>query len=105
MLNVKLDGDAKLAQISKEGYYYLNSVLVNGKENWMQYQGSNAIWYDNHYKTWNIGAKNNLGTSRYSLCSTNDAIRPEEVTSWIVNLDKNGKWMKTTKVFGSISKY
>ena len=103
-LNVKLDGDAKLAQIGKEGYYTLNSILVNGRRNWIQNQGSNAIWYDNLNKTWNIGAKQNLGTSSWSLYSTNDTDRPEEATTWIVNLNIDGSWMTTTNVFGSISK-
>ena len=104
LLNVKLDGDAKLAQTGKEGYYTLNSILVNGRRNWIQYQGSNAIWYDDYHKTWNIGVKQNLGTSSCSIYSTNDAAIPEEATTWMVlNID-NGSWTTTTKVFGSISK-
>ena len=104
LLNVKLNGDAKLAQGSSEGYYTLNSTPVNGKQNWIHVQGSVAIWYDQKFKNWKIGPEKNLGTSRCYLKSTNDAKRPEEATTWKY-FTKGGKWLPTSNIFGSLSVY
>ena len=100
LLNVTLDGNAKLAQGSREGYYTLNSTLVNGKLNWIKVQGQAAIWYDKEYSNWKIGSKANLGKSICSLKSTNDAKRPEEATTWEY-FAKDGKWLPTSNIFGS----
>ena len=67
LLNITLDDDAKLVQGSFEGFYTLTSALVNGKQIWMDVQGSNAIWYDKEFKKWLIGDKDNLGTSTCRL--------------------------------------
>ena len=100
LLEVTLEGDAKLAQGKAEGYYTLNS-MDNGKQNWIQVQGSNAIWYDND--SWNIGDKENLGTSTCSLYSTKNTKRPEEAITW--KYWNNGEWMPTSNIFGSSSMY
>ena len=62
LLNITLDGGAKLAHGPTEGYYTLNSI-DNENPNWIQVQGSCAIWWDKKYKSWKIGRKQNLGTS------------------------------------------
>jgi hypothetical protein len=103
-LIVAFDGDAKLAQGNKEGLYTLTSYLVNGKQTWINDQGSNAIWYDKVHKNWRIGPKENLGASTCSLYSTNDAKIPEKATTWKY-VDNDGKWMPTSNIFGSKSMY
>ena len=84
-----------------EGYYTLNSI-DNGKQNWIQVQGSNAIWYDKD--SWNIGDKEHLGTSNCSLYSTKNTKRPEEATTWKY-FTKDGEWMSTYNIFGPSSMY
>ena len=101
LLNITLDGNAKLAQGHTEGYYTLNSI-DNGKQNWIQVQGSNAIWYDKD--SWNIGDKEHLGTSNCSLYSTKNTKRPEEATTWKY-FTKDGEWMSTYNIFGPSSMY
>ena len=96
-LTVTLDGVAKLANI--EGHYSLN-----GKQYWIQDQGSNAIWYDKKLKKWRIGDKKHNGTSTSSLYSTNDASGPENVTAWKYWNDYGG-WKSTSNVFGSLSRH
>ena len=100
LLKVTLDGDAKLAQGNREGYYTLNSTPVNGKQNWIHVQGSKAIWYDKEDKSWNIGDKKNLGTSTCSLYSTQNTNRPEEATAWIYGM-ADDEW--TSNIFGALS--
>ena len=101
-MKVTLTGDAKLVVGYTEGYYTLNSI-ENEKPNWMQVQGSCAIWYDKEHKNWNIGRKEQLGTSFCYLYSTNDALRPEEATTWM--FFKDGEWLPTSNIFGSLSMY
>ena len=95
-LTVTLDGGAKLAHSNREGHY-----IMNGKQYWIQDQGSNAIWYDKD--SWNIGDKEHLGTSNCSLYSTKNTKRPEEATTWMYA--KNGGWLPTSNIFGSLSMY
>ena len=103
LLNITLDGGAKLAQGPTEGHYTLNSI-DNGKQNWIQVQGSNAIWYDKEHNSWTIGRKENLGTSTCSLYSTKDTKRPEEATTWMYGNDDR-EWLPTSNIFGSTSMY
>ena len=103
-LIVRLDGDAKLAHGSKEGHYTLASTAVNGKQYWIQDQGSNAIWYDKKFKKWRIGDKQYNGTSTSSLHSTDDALISEKATSWNY-WNEDGGWMSTSNMFGSLSTY
>ena len=70
LLNITLDGNARLAQRHTEGYYTLNSI-DNENPNWIQVQGSCAIWYDKKFKNWKIGGRENLGSSICFLKSTN----------------------------------
>ena len=94
-MKVTLDGDAKLAQGDTEGYYTLNS-MENGKQNWTQVQGSNAIWYNKENKNWMIGPKKELWTSNCRLGSTQNTIRPEEATTWMYCND--GEWLPTSNI-------
>ena len=52
LLNITLDGDAKLVHGQTEGAYTLKSTLPNGKQYWRQVQGSDAIWSDNEFQNW-----------------------------------------------------
>jgi hypothetical protein len=101
-LIVTLDGNAKLAHSIREGHYILTSIPVNGKQCWIQEQGSNAIWYDKKFRNWKIGGKKHNGTSTSSLYSTNDALRPEEATTWEYWNDDGG-WLTTSNMFVSLS--
>ena len=104
---ITLDGDAKLLQGGKEGYYILTSTLVNGKQNWINVQSSKtfAIWYDIEYKNWKIGSYESLGTSTSSLKSTNDVNSPKDATTWKYWNYDDGEWMTTSNIFGSSSMY
>ena len=102
LLNITLDGDAKLAQGHTEGYYTLNS-MDNGKPNWIQVQGSCAIWYDQNRKDWKNRSKEKIGTSTCHLYSTKNTKRPEEATTWMYG--KDGGWLPTSNIFGSTSMY
>ena len=101
-LTITLEGGAKLAHSNRQGLYTLTSVLVNGKQYWVQDQGSNAIWYDKEFKKWRIGDKQHNGTSTSSLYSINDALGPEKATTWNY-WNENGGWMSTSNMFGSLS--
>ena len=98
-LTVTLDGGAKLAHSNREGHY-----ILNGKQYWIQDQGSNAIWFDKNSKKWRIGDVKHNGTSTSSLYSTNLALVPENVTAWKYWNDDGG-WMSTSNVFGTLSMY
>ena len=102
LLNITLDGGAKLARGPTEGYYTLNSI-DNENPNWIQVQGSCAIWYDKKFKNWKIGGRENLGSSICFLKSTKNTKRPEEATTWMYF--KDGGWRPTSNIFGSLSMY
>ena len=104
LLNITLDSNAKLAQRHTEGYYTLNSI-DNENPNWIQVQGSCAIWYDKELKNWKIGPKEYLGTSTNSLYSTKNTKRPDDATSWKYWSNNDGKWMSTSNIFGSLGMY
>ena len=101
-MNVTLDSDASV-QGHTEGYYTLNS-MGNEKQNWIQVQGSGAIWYNETHKNWMIGHKENLGSSGCVLGSTQNTIRPEEATTWMY-VNGDGEWLPTSNIFGSLSMY
>ena len=102
-LIVTLDGDAKLAQSHTEGIYTVASMPKNGKQYWIQDQGSNAIWYEKEKKDWLIGRKEDLGTDICSLYSRNDTTGPEEATTW--KYLENGRWMSTSNIVRSLGMY
>ena len=101
-LTVTLDGGAKLAHSNREGHYILTSFPVNGKQCWIQEQGSNAIWYDKKFRNWKMGDKKHNGTSTCSLLSTSDALGPEKATTWEYWNDDGG-WLTTSNKFVSSS--
>ena len=108
LLEVTLEGDAKSskAQGNTEGYYTLNSTLVNGKQNWIQVQGSGAIWYNETNDDWMIGDKENLGSSTccYLHSWANNAKSPEDATTWMY-VNDDGEWLPTYNIFGSLGMY
>ena len=104
-LIVTLDGEAKLAQRHLEGLYTLASTPVNGKQTWIHEQGSDAIWYDKKCKHWKIGPKEDLGTNKCFLHSTNNTTGPEEATTWKYWNDNENDWMPTSNIFESPSMY
>ena len=99
---VALDGGTKLIHSTREGHYILTSIPVNGKQCWIQEQGSHAIWYDKKFRNWKIGSKKHRGTSICSLHSTNDALGPEKATTWEYWNDDGG-WLTTSNKFVSSS--
>ena len=103
-MTVTLEGGAKSTHSNRQGLYTLTSILVNGKQYWIQDQGSNAIWYDKKFKKWRIGDKQHNGTSTSSLHSTDDALVPEKATAWNY-WNEDGGWMSTSNMFGSLSMY
>ena len=103
-MTVTLEGGAKSAHSNRQGLYTLSSILVNGKQYWIQDQGSNAIWYDKKFKKWRIGDKQYNGTSTSSLHSTDDTLISEKATSWNY-WNEDGGWMSTSNMFGSLSTY
>ena len=80
-LTVTLDGGAKLAHSNREGHY-----ILNGKQYWIQDQGSNAIWFDKKFKKWRIGDVKHNGTSTSSLYSTFDGLGHGGLYRWRENL-------------------
>ena len=105
MLNITLDGDAKLVHGQTEGAYTLKSTLPNGKQYWRQVQDSNAIWYDNELQNWKIGPLENLGTSTCKLKSKEkNTNNPEESTTWLY-VNHDDEWLPTSNIFGSSGMY
>ena len=91
-LFVRLKGDAKYAQSTREGIYNLAPNPINGKPHWIQDTKRNAIWYNIDFGVWNIGLLKNLGsikTGIVSLDSTNNG--PFEASNWAYV--KNSKWV------------
>ena len=96
---VKLEGEAEdaLSDFDTEGTYIIGSNLVNGKAYWIQESKSqsNAIWYDNKYRNWNIAPIKNLGSTTAALYSPDDSVGPFEATTW--KYWKSG-WIKSTDI-------
>ena len=81
-MHVTLHGDAKKAQPRKEGYYILQTDLVNERPCWFEENGGNAIW---HRKDgyWNIGTKGDLRrNSLGDIISSDDVEDPSVVLNW-----------------------
>ena len=81
-LIVTLKGEAKNAQSSVVGTYVLEPKPENSKPHWLQYDGSNAIWYDSKYGDWNIGSQDNLGSDKAKIYSDDDVAGPQVATTW-----------------------
>ena len=81
-LIVTLKGEVKDAQPNMAGTYVLEPKPENGKSHWLQYDGSNAIWYDSKYGDWNIGHQDNLGSAKASIYSVEDVAGPQVATTW-----------------------
>ena len=85
--------DVKEMWSTSEGIYILASTKVNGKNHWLQGGGTDAIWYDKVFKSWNLGGLSSLGNSTEKiLTSQGTAVNslPHEVTPW--KLSVNGTW-------------
>ena len=85
--------DVKEMWSTSEGIYILASTKVNGKNYWLQGGGTDAIWYDKAFKSWNLGGLSSLGNSTAKiLTSQGTAVNslPHEVTPW--KLSVNGTW-------------
>ena len=81
-LHVALHGDAKKAQPSKEGYYILQTDLVNERPCWFQENGENAIWHRNS-GIWYIGSKGDLRSNRVGdIYSSHYVKDPFQVPTW-----------------------
>ena len=71
-----------MAQSSKEGYYILQSVLVNERPCWFQENGGNAIWRRKN-GFWNIGTKGDLRSNALGdIISSDDVEDPPEALTW-----------------------
>ena len=88
-MTVSLDNYLKEKYPDIEGTYTIDEEqMVNNKENWLQSNGENAIWYTNTSNAWNIGPKKFLGTpipGIYGMISTDNslgAILPHQVNHW-----------------------
>ena len=80
---VTLKGQAQNSQSSAAGTYVLEPKPENGKSHWLQYNGSNAIWYNSKYGGWTIGPQDDLGTSDEALIySGDDVAGPQVATTW-----------------------
>ena len=82
-MHVTLHGDAKKAQPRKEGYYILQTDLVNGRPCWFQDSSfGNAIWRRKN-GFWNIGNKEELrSNSPGDIFSSDDVEDPSEALTW-----------------------
>ena len=79
---VTLHGNAKKAQSSKEGYYFLQTDLVNEKPCWF-HKGGLAIWADKDASaTWRIGEKIDLGKNISGIKSKDEVEDPLQVLTW-----------------------
>ena len=85
-ISLELDNDLKEKYPDIEGTYTINEEQVNNRENWLQSNGKNAIWYTSN--VWNIGPKKFLGTpipGIYGMISTDNslgAILPHHIDHW-----------------------
>ena len=71
---VTLKGKAKDAQSSVAGIYVRQPKPINGKPQWLQTSGSNAIW-----KKPGIWA---IGSHGGDILSFDDVYSPQEATTW-----------------------
>ena len=81
-MHVALHGNAKKAQSSKEGYYILQTDLVNERPCWFQKNGGHAIWHGKK-GYWNIGTKGDLRSNTLGdIISFNDVEDPSKALTW-----------------------
>ena len=67
-----------------QGTYNL-SETVNGKQSWVSISESTAIWYDQTFKAWHVGALSKIGTSKsFFFTKDRDDDCPQQVP--------NGMW-------------
>ena len=64
------------------GIYVLGPTPVNGRSQWLQVPGLNAIWYNKEIQIWAVGSKGDLGSSRAGIVSYGDVAGPEEARTW-----------------------
>ena len=81
-LTVKLKGEAKDAQSSRAGFYFLGPNEINGKSHWLQNPGTNAIWYEKNVKHWIIGRQDEIGSGKGYITTSEDVPGPQEAKEW-----------------------
>ena len=89
-MHVTLYGDAKKAQSSREGLYFLQTDPVNKKPCWFQENGGNAIWNDGD-GWWIIGPKKGLGEDTCGIYSADDVEDPHQALTW--NYSNSVNWI------------
>ena len=83
-IEVKLSNDVAKKHSNYEGTYVLESNLISERPYWSK--GEKAIWFNPIYHSWNIGRKENLGTSRSAIASfcIGPEMLPHKVRQWYV---------------------
>ena len=80
-LRVTLKNNALESQSSRQGIFKPSSK-VNGRSSWTS--ESAAIWYDQKFKKWKIGALDKIGTTTAGIISEeiNELASPQNIFSW-----------------------
>lgn len=88
-LTVKLKGEVRVKWPDSEGVYNQSPNLLNGKSNWLQESGPNALWYDKDNENWKIGQISGLGGFGCRMCSNTGGDLPHRAFPW--KYFKNGE--------------
>ena len=87
-MRVTLKNNALESQNSRQGIFKPSST-VNGRPSWTSV--SQAIWYVQSYKKWQIGVLGDIGTKSCGIISeeADELVDPQNILSWKYF---SGKW-------------
>ena len=95
-LVVKLSGGAKDAQSKREGIYKLALDIVNGKSNWIQEEGTSALWFDKTNENWKIGTKEPKRSS-IAIYSNANVNQPQDAKIWNYWISGKETWIESNE--------
>ena len=77
-----IGGEAKTLQGGRGGTYFLQEDKINNKVYWIHQSGYRAIWWDNNFNKWKVGAIKYLGSEFAGIKgpSNNDS-PPNQITN------------------------
>ena len=81
-MQLSISGEVQKHQSTKGGTYFLQENKTNGKPFWIHQSGGKAIWSDNNFNKWKVGAFEYFGSEFAGIKgpSNNDS-PPNQITN------------------------
>ena len=98
-MKLSFSGEAQKHQGANGGTFILQEDKINNKVYWIHQSGYRAIWWDNNFNKWKVGAIKYLGSEFAGIKGpSNNDIPPNQITNGWKYTTGNQQWPDTNDV-------